>query len=183
MNRTLCILSLLAGVHCGLLKADRLDYTVTSTVGAGQVSYQFTLTNSGATGGPVFDLFLALPTDLTNINTSAISKPPGWGDPAGGLLFFGPNVSPSTSFVEWNADFSGDHDLAIGSARSGFSFTSLGRINGPITFALNNSTTFAAAVPPADAPEPATLAMLLAGFAGLAIWHRVRSARARARQP
>ena len=161
MNIKLCTLILLAGLPCGLLRADTLNYTVTSGVGAGQALYQFTLSNSGTTGGPVFDLFLALPTDLANINTATIGTPIGWGDPAGGLLFFGPDVSPSTSFIEWTADFSGAHDVSIGGTLAGFSFTALQRINGPITFALNDSPTFATAAQATGAPEPATFVLLL----------------------
>jgi len=79
MKIKICTLILLAGLPCGLLRADTLSYTVTSGVGAGQALYQFTFSNSGTTGGPVFDLFLALPTDLANINTAAIGAPVGWG--------------------------------------------------------------------------------------------------------
>src|SRR4051794_17330317 len=182
MKLRLSILVLLAGLPCGLLKADTLGYTVTPGVGAGQFFYQFTLANSGATGGPLFDLFLALPTDLANINTATIGVPAGWGDLAGGLLFFGPNVSPSTSFIEWTADFSGAHDVAIGGTLAGFSFTTLQRVNGPITFALNDSTTFATAVQATGAPDPATFVMLLLAAAALCTRHQFKLARARSSQ-
>jgi hypothetical protein len=176
MNTRFCILVLLAGLPCGLLKADRLDYTVTTGVGAGQALYQFTLSNSGTTGGALFDLFLALPTDVGNINTATIGTPVGWGDAAGGLLFFGPDVSPSTSFIEWTADFSGARDVAIGSTLTGFSFTALQRIDGPITFALNDSTTFTTAVQETGVPEPATFVMLLSA-AALGVCYRFTAAR------
>jgi hypothetical protein len=183
MKLKLCILILMAGLPYGLLKADTLNYTVNSGGGAGQQFYQFTLTNSGTTGGPLFDLFLALPTDISNVNTGTIGKPTGWGDKSGGLLFFGPDVSPSTSFIEWTADFSGAYDLATGSTLTGFSFTTLERINGPITFALNDSTAFATAVQgAAGVPEPATFVMLLLATAVLGVCHRLKSARARSSQ-
>lgn len=169
MKIRFCIPVLLAGLACGLLQADSLNY-VTSSAGAGQVLYQFTLSNTGSTGVTLFDLFLALPTDIGNINTATIGKPAGWGDPSGGLLFFGPNVSPSTSFIEWTADFSGTRDVAVGSALTGFSFTALEPINGPITFALNNSTTFATAIQGAPTPEPATFVMLFLAAAFATRW-------------
>jgi hypothetical protein len=75
-----------------MLMADQLNYTVTTGIGAGRTLYQFTLTNTGDTGGTPFDLFLALPTDISNINTATIGTPAGCGDPSGGLLFFGPDV-------------------------------------------------------------------------------------------
>src|SRR5260370_19128025 len=110
MNKRLSILVLLAGLPYGLLKADTLNYTVNSGGGAGQQFYQFTLTNSGTTGGTLFDLFLALPTDISNINTGPIGKATGWGDKPGGLLFFVPDLSPSTSFIDCPADFNAAHD-------------------------------------------------------------------------
>jgi hypothetical protein len=183
MNIKLCILVLLAGLSCGLLKADRLEYTVTTGIGAGQALYQFTLTNSGDTGGTLFDLFLSLPTPLGNINTATIGTPAGWGDPTGGLLFFGPDVSPSTSFIEWTADFSGVDDVAIGSSLSGFSFTAVQPIEGPINFALNDSTTFAAAVQGSGVPEPATFVMLLPVAAALGFSHRFRPVHAQSSRP
>jgi hypothetical protein len=171
MNMKLSILILTAGLSCGLAKADTLAYTLTPSGGAGQVLYQFTLNNSGDTGGTIFDLFLSLPTELSNINTSTIGTPAGWGDPAGGLLFFGADASPSTSFIEWTADFSGANDVAIGGHLSGFSFTASQPITGPITFALNGSTTFETAVQASSVPEPSMLVILLAMFAALGVWH------------
>jgi hypothetical protein len=170
MNTKLYTLVLLAG----LMKADTLNYTVNTSPGAGQTLYQFTLTNSGDTGGSLFDLFLSLPTELSDINTAAIGTPVGWGDPAGGLLFFGPDVSPSTSFIEWTADFSGAHDVPIGGTLTGFSFTTLRPIEGTITFALNDSTTFAPAVRGPSAPEPATYLLLLPVAVVLGVRRRFR---------
>jgi len=83
-----------AGLFCGVLKADSLNYTVTTGVGAGQQFYQLTLTNSCTTGGTLLDLFVSLPIDISDINTATISSPPGWGDGTGGLLFFGPDANP-----------------------------------------------------------------------------------------
>ena len=103
----------------GSLSAGVLTYTVTPN--SGQFVYDFTLTNTGDTGGTLFDLFLSLPTDITNIDTTTIGTPVGWGDPTGGLLFFGPDAAPSTSFIEWAADFSGTYDLGIGNSLGGYS--------------------------------------------------------------
>jgi hypothetical protein len=129
--------------------------------------YQLTLSNTGTTGGTLFDLFVSVPIDISDLNTATIGAPMGWGDPAGGLLFFGPDGSPSTSFIEWTADFSGADDVAVGRSLAGFSFTTLQPINGQIRFALNDATNFDTAVQGPTAPEPATLPMLL--FAGLAV--------------
>ena len=51
----------------GSLSAGVLTYTVTPN--SGQFVYDFTLTNTGDAGGTLFDLFLSLPTDITNIDT------------------------------------------------------------------------------------------------------------------
>ena len=116
--------------------------------------------------------------DISNINTATIGTPVGWGDPTGGLLFFGPDANPSTSFIEWTADFSGAHDVAIGSILAGFSFTTLQPINGPIPFALNDSTNFDTAVQ-AAAPEPGTFILLFSVAAALGFRPRFAAARAR----
>jgi len=179
MKMKFCILVSLAGLSSGLLMADQLNYTVTTGIGAGQTLYQFTLTNTGDTGGTLFDLFLALPTDISNINTATIGKPAGWGDPSGGLLFFGPNANPGTSFIEWTADFSGAHDVPIGEALAGFSFTTLQPITGPIRFALNDSTTFSTAVQGTSVPEPATFLLLVPVLATLGVRYRFRMPRGR----
>ena len=93
------ILTLLVAIaSIGPLNAGVLTYTITPT--GGQFAYDFTLTNTGGTGGTLFDLFLALPTDISNIDTTTIGTPVGWGDPTGGLLFFGPDAAPSTSFID-----------------------------------------------------------------------------------
>src|SRR5664279_1522106 len=115
-------LVLLATITTGLLRADMVAYSVTPN--AGGLTYQFTLTNTGDMGGTLFDLFLSLPTDITNIDTTTIGTPVGWGDPTGGLLFFGPDAAPSTSFIEWSADVNGAHDVGIGNSLGGFSFNS-----------------------------------------------------------
>ena len=143
----------------GSLSAGVLTYTITPT--GGQSLYQFTLTNTGDTGGTLFDLFLSLPTDITNIDTTTIGTPVGWGDPTGGLLFFGPDAAPSTSFIEWAADFSGTYDLGIGNSLGGYSFRSSVDVGQPITFALNGSTDFAAAQEVSGTPEPATFVLML----------------------
>lgn len=145
----------------GLLSADSLTYTVTPN--AGELSYNFTLINTGDTGGTLFDLFLSLPTDISNIDTKTIGTPVGWGDPTGGLLFFGPDVASGTSFIEWASDFSGNYDVGIGSSVSGFfSFNSSVDVGQLITFALNGSTDFATAQQQVSAvPEPTTSALLL----------------------
>jgi hypothetical protein len=153
-----------------LLKADTLTYTVTTN--SGQFNYDFALSNTGATGGTLFDLFLAIPTAIANINTSTIGKPVGWGDATGGLLFFGPDVSPSTSFIDWSADFSGTYDVGIGNSLSGFSFSSTQRISLPITFAVNGSTTFNTAHQ--AIPEPATFGMIVFAIAGIGVRSAVK---------
>ena len=92
------LLLLLTIVGAMVAKADILAYTVTPS--NGQFSYNFTLTNTGTTGGTLYDLFLSIPLDISAIDTTTIGTPVGWGDPTGGLLFFGPDVNPSTSFIE-----------------------------------------------------------------------------------
>jgi hypothetical protein len=175
MNSRICTLVLLAGASCGLIRADSLNYTITG-LGGGESLYQLTLTNTGTTGGTLFDLFVALPTPLANIDTGTIGTPAGWGDPSGGLLFFGPNGSPATSFIEWSAEFSGAHDVRIGNMLGGFSFTALQPITGPITFAVNGSTTFEPAVQGPPAPEPATFLLLLPLAVAVIVGKRVRLA-------
>jgi len=168
---------ILAAAICsiGPLNADLLTYTVTPN--GGESLYQFTLTNMGATGGTLYDLFLSLQTDIANIDTTTIGTPVGWGDPTGGLLFFGPDTAPSTSFIEWSADFSGLYDVGIGNSLSGFSFNSLVDVGQPITFALNGSTTFDTAQEVGTVPEPATFVLLVPVL--VAIGFRVRSGSAR----
>lgn len=168
------MLTLLVGL-CSIcpLNAGVLTYTVTPS--AGQFVYDFTLTNTGDTGGTVFDLFLSLPTDITNIDTASIGTPVGWGDPTGGLLFFGPDTAPSTAFIEWAADFSGTYDLGIDNSLGGFSFTASIDIGQPITFALNGSTTFDTAQETGTVPEPVTFVLLVPVL--VAIGFRIRSDR------
>jgi hypothetical protein len=175
-RRHMCklILTLLVTLFSvGSLSAGVLTYTITPN--GGQSLYQFTLTNTGDTGGTLFDLFLSLPTDITNIDTTTIGTPVGWGDPTGGLLFFGPDVAPSTSFIEWAADFSGTYDVGIGNSLGGFSLLSSERIGQPLTFALNGSTEFAAAQEVSSVPEPRTFAPLLLMLAVIA--PKIRRAR------
>src|ERR1035437_2498016 len=155
----------------GPLNAGVLTYTITPN--GGQSLYQCTLTNTGDTGGTLFDLFLSLPTDITNIDTTAIGTPVGWGDPTGGLLFFGPDAAPSTSFIDWAADFSGTYDVGIGNSLGGFSFNSSVDIGQPITFALNGSTTFDTAQQVGTVPEPGTFVLLVPAL--VAIRFRIRS--------
>ena len=173
------ILILLAAISTGLLRADSVTYTITPN--SGQFFYSFTLSNTGATGGTLFDLFLSLPTDIANINTTTIGTPVGWGDPTGGLLFFGPDVAPSTSFIEWASDFSGLYDVGTGNSLSGFSFTSSLDVGQPITFALNGSTDFAPAQEvTAATPEPGTVLLLLPVLVAVGFGIRFRSASIRA---
>jgi hypothetical protein len=141
------------------VNAAMLTYTIMST--SGQFVYNFTLSNTAVADGTLFDLFLSLATDITNIDTATIGAPVGWGDPTGGLLFFGPDVAPSTSFVEWAADFSGIYDLGFGNSLGGFSFLSSQRINEPLAFALNGTTDFATAHEVSSVPEPATFVLVL----------------------
>ena len=162
---------ILLAAASGLLRADVVTYTVSPA--AGGFSYQFTLSNTGTTGDTLFDLFLSLPTEIANIDTNTIGTPMGWGDAIGGLLFFGPDVSPLTSFIEWVADFSGAHDVAIGSSRSGFSFTSADPVGMPISFALNGSTTLSPAEQITTVPEPVTLALLAAASLLLPLARRI----------
>ncbi len=150
------ILILLAALGTGLLHADSVSYTVTPD--AGQFLYQFTLSNTGDTGGTLFDLFLSLPIDIGNIDTASIGTPVGWGDATGGLLFFGPDAAPSTSFIDWASDFSGAFDVGIGSSLSGFSFLASVDIDQPVLFSPNGSPTFD---PAQQTPEPGTFVLLL----------------------
>jgi hypothetical protein len=146
----------------GVLHADLITFTITPS--GGQSLYQFTLTNTGATGGPLFDLFLSLPTDIANIDTPTIGTPVGWGDPTDGLLFFGPDVSSSTSFIDWVAEFSGAggaFDIGIGNSLSGFSFRATQAIEQPIKFAVNGSTSLEAAQDVTAIPEPGTWGLVL----------------------
>ncbi len=156
----------------GLLWGDAVTYTVTPS--GAQFFYQFTLNNTGATGGALFDLFLSIPTDISRIDTATIGTPAGWGDGAGGLLFFGPDTTPNTSFIDWVGDASMAFDLGIGDSLSGFSFNASQLVGTPITFALNGSTEFAAAQ---EVPEPATFGLLAAAVG--VIGFRLCSRRAR----
>jgi hypothetical protein len=149
------LLSVIAITLGGTARADSLVYTTAVT--SGGLSYDFTLTNTGDTGGTLFDLFLSIPLDINDIDTTSIGTPVGWGDPSGGLLFFGPDVSPSTSFIEWASDASGLYDALIGDSLSGFSFVSSLTVTGPLLFALNGSTSFAVAESASTIPEPSTL--------------------------
>lgn len=73
-------------------------------------------------GGTLVDLLVGIPTDVGTIDTRAIGRPMRWEDTVGGLVFFGSDASPSTSFFEWAADFSGADDVGIGRSLFGFSF-------------------------------------------------------------
>ena len=161
MKISIVVLMMILGA--GVLWGDAVTYTVTSNGSLFQ--YEFTLTNTGAMGGSLFDLFLLLPTDISNINTATIGTPVGWGDASGGLLFFGPDAAPGTSFIDWSADFSGAFDVAIGSSLSGYSFRSTRQI-GVIEFALNGSEAFDIAQ---NVPEPGTLALFVTLLAPVAL--------------
>jgi hypothetical protein len=152
---------LLAAIGLTPAKADTVTYTMTPK--GGEFSYAFVLTNTGETGGTLFDLFLSIPLDISDIDTSTIGTPVGWGDPTGGLLFFGSNVSPAASFIEWADDASGLYDLKIGASLAGFSFLTPEEIGGPITFALNGATMFNTAEPASSVPEPLLSVWVLFG--------------------
>lgn len=173
MNMRIVIV-LVATVGTGVLRADYVTYTVTPN--SGQFLYQLTLGNTGATGGTLFDLFLSPPTDISNTDTATIGEPVGWGDSTGGLLFFGPDATPGTSFIEWAADFSGSYDAGIGSSLSGFSHNSSVNIGQPIRFALNGSTSFSTAQEISSVPEPSsgTLFSVSLVLLGFHIWKRFR---------
>lgn len=173
MRKLILTLLVTLGSICPV-NAGVLTYTITPT--GGQSLYQFTLTNTGDTGGTLFDVFLSLPTDIANIDTTRIGTPVGWGDPTGGLLFFGPDAAPSTSFIEWAADFSGTYDLGIGNSLGGFSFRSSVDVGQPITFALNGSTDFATAQEVTTTPEPATFLLLIPALVAIAFRVRSRTA-------
>jgi hypothetical protein len=157
----------------GMLQADTLTYTVTPN--GSEFDYNFTLTNTGTTGGSLFDLFLSMPTDIANIDTANIGTPTGWGDATGGLLFFGSDASPSTSFIQWSADFSGTYDVAIGTSRSGFLFSADELIGIPIRYALNGSIELATAQDVSQVvPEPESFGLMLlaVGVSGIQRrWH------------
>jgi hypothetical protein len=153
------LMTTLAALSTGMMKADTVTYTAAAS--AGRFTYNFALANTGGTGGSIFDLFLSLPTAIGNVDTTTIGTPAGWGDPTGGLLFYGPDVTPTTSFVEWSSDASGAFDLAIGQTRSGFAFDTSFLIDGPIRFALNGSTDFTMATPSSAVPEPSSIVLLV----------------------
>src|SRR6266542_1765307 len=175
MNMRLLIL--LATMGTGLLRADALTYTVTPS--AGQFVYQFTLMNTGNTGGTLFDLFLSLPTAYTNIDAATIGVPVGWGDANGGFVASNFDTSPTTSFIQWDADFSGLYDVGSGSSLSVFSFVSSVDVGQPITFALNLTTDFATAQEVSSVPEPATWVLLVPFLVAVGLRVRFRPAPSR----
>lgn len=159
--------------------ADTVSYSVTPS--GGLFSYNLTLMNTGTTGGTVFDLFLSVPLDISKIDTTTIGTPVGWGDSTGGLLFFGPDVNPSTSFIEWAADASGTYDVGIGSSLGWFSFVSSQKVGGSISFALNGSNTFDTAQELSSVPEPTTRAAVLLSLICAVLWNRKRRGKANIR--
>lgn len=170
------LLALIALAAVGNLKADTLSYTTTPN-GSGMFLYQFTLTNSGSAGGTLFDLFLSVPLDISLIDTGTIGTPVGWGDSTGGLLFFGPDVNPSTSFIQWSADFSGLYDVDVSKSLSGFSILTSQQVSSPLTFALNGDTNFAPAQAVSGVPEPSTFVLLLPVLVALAFRTKFRRMR------
>jgi len=106
----------------------------------------------------------------------------GWGDPTGGVLFFGPDVAPSTSFIEWASDFSGNYDVEISNSLSGFSVNTVAGIGQPVAFALNGSTNFATAQEMSDVPEPGTLVLLPSVLLGILILRRFGTTHTQYRQ-
>ena len=148
---------IIGAIFCCAGRADSLAYTVGAS--GSETTYSFTLTNSGATGGTIFDLFVSTPTPISNVDTSDFGIPSGWGDSNGGLLFYGPNTDPSNSFVEWAADFSGAYDVQIGDSISGFSVSTLLPITGSILFSLNGADTFVPAQQIQASPEPLSAAV------------------------
>ena len=151
----------------GLAKADSLGFTVTP---AGvDYQYSFTLSNTGTTGGTLFDLYLTLPEPIGGIDTANIGTPVGWGDSSGGFMVYGPYLDPSSSLIEWSSDFSGAYDVVPGHSLSGFSFLSSQRLSQSMPFSLNGSAGFANAQ---EIPEPSTL--LLLPILAAAAWVRRR---------
>jgi hypothetical protein len=150
---------LLAIITTAQLRADAVTYTISES--NGEFSYGFTLTNTGAAGGTLFDLFLRLPTEISNINTAEIGKPIGWGDANGGLVFFGADTNSATSFVEWAAGSSGLFDLPIDDSLSGFSLALSVAVDMPIQFAVNGSTNFEDAREVTTIPEPSLFNLLV----------------------
>jgi hypothetical protein len=167
MRRAIYLFVSVGLVGASLLYADSVTYTVTPD--AGHFDYDFTVTNTGDTGGTLFDLFLSIATDISNIDTADIGTPIGWGDPTGGLVFYGPDTNPGTSFIEWSADGSGLYDVAIGQFLSEFTFQSSQQPTGPILFALNGSSTLSPAIPISGVPEPTTVSMMILGIVSVYI--------------
>ena len=157
MRRVFCLVAAVMWFAAPGLFADVVGYTVTPV--GGQFEYVFTLTNEGTTGGPLWDLFLSVPINIGDIDTGNIGTPVGWGDATGGLLFYGADVLPSTSFIDWAADGSGLYDLPVGSSMDGFTFTSSHAIDGPIQYSLNGQQQFQTAN-----PEPATVWLSIASL-------------------
>src|SRR5581483_270107 len=138
---------------CNSLRASTLTYIVTFDSGA--YEYLFTLTNDGPDA--VFDLFLHVPIDASNIPASTATDGTGWSAPAGwqNLFFIGPDAAPNTTFLEWGDDGPAD-DLQPGAPPlDGFGFTSTAPITDTIQYALNGASDLLTA-DPIPAPEPAT---------------------------
>jgi hypothetical protein len=167
MPRPLIVLSLFLAGSLGV-RADSVVYTVAQVASGFQ--YCFETTNTGDTGGTLFDLFLSIPTEISNIQTATIGTPEGWGDPTGGFLFFGPDT-PTTSFIEWASDASGLYDVQIGSSLAGFTLLSSQNLN-QILFSLNGLNTFAVAQQ--TVPEPSVAFPFIIALLAIAVLRRKR---------
>jgi hypothetical protein len=163
--------AILLFLFCGLA-ARAASLTYTATPGYGEYHHTLNLSNPTPAYGSLFDLFVVLPIDVSLIDTTSIGAPAGWGDGAGGLLFYGPDVTPNSTFVEWSADFSGVYDIPEGGSLTGFSFTAFQEITSPIQYALNGSNTFETANN--VVPEPGSFLLLASVVLLLSVKRKAR---------